>query len=203
MKTLLLTLGLVSLAPAALAKDTHFKVVQAKSSVGWFGSKVVGGSHSGKINVKSGTATLDGDKLQSGEILVDMTSLTNDDLTDKSLNEKLVGHLKSPDFFDVTKHPTAKLVVDKAELVKPGEYKVTGTFSIKEKTKPVTFTVTESKAGENRIAKAEVKLDRTDFDVRYGSGKFFQNLGDKMIADEIKLNVELTLEPDTAKSASK
>jgi len=203
MKTLLLTLGLVTLAPAALAKDSHFKVVPTKSTALWYGSKVVGGSHNGKVAVKSGSVTLDGDKLKGGEILVDMTSLTNDDLTDKSFNDKLVGHLKSPDFFDVAKHPTAKLVVDKAELVKAGEHKVTGSITIKEKTRAVTFTVTETKAGEGRIAKAELKLDRTDFDVRYGSGKFFQNLGDKMISDEIKLTVELTLEPDTAKSASK
>ncbi len=197
-------------APKAKTKEvkkeagvSQYIVAPAKSTVQWTGSKLVGGSHTGKVKVKSGDVAVTDGKVTKGVVLVDMTSIVNEDLTDAAYNKKLVDHLKSPDFFDIEKHPTAQLTIDKDELVKPGEHKMEGTLSIKDKTKPITFTAVEKTDKGNKVVSTELTFDRTDFDVRYGSGKFFQNLGDKVITDEVKLKVDLVLDSTPVKSAKK
>lgn len=189
----------------ALAKEESLKVAPARSSVQWTGKKVVesAGVHTGKVAVKAGQVTLVDGKIKAGWIEMDMASITDEDLKDETYNKKLVGHLRSPDFFDVEKHPTAKLTLDKDELVKAGEHKITGTLTIKGKSKPVSFVASEKDGKGGKSAVAEFTFDRTDFDVRYGSGKFFEKLGDKMIADEVKLAVDIALETEAPKAAKK
>ena len=94
-------------------KASNLKVNTAKSELTWVGKKVTG-EHTGKISLKEGTITLDGAKLTGGKFVADLTSITCTDLTDKEYNGKLIGHLKSDDFFGVEKHPTATFVVTKA-----------------------------------------------------------------------------------------
>jgi polyisoprenoid-binding protein YceI len=174
---------------AVFAKESTKQIDTAKSQVIWHGSKVVGGAHNGKVSIKEGSVVLDGDKVKSANVVVDLTTIVNDDLKDKSYNEKLVGHLKSDDFFDVAKHPTATLAVTKVTAGKKGEYTGEGTLTIKGQSKPVKFDAMQT--GET--FKTSLKIDRTEYGVKYGSDKFFKNLGDKVISDEIKLDVEIAL----------
>ncbi len=187
-------------AGTAFGADSKLNVDAAKSSVQWTGSKVVGGAHTGKVKVKSGGVTLDAGKVKGGEVIVDMTSIVNEDLTDATWNKKLVDHLRSPDFFDVTKHETAKLTIDGIESQKGNEYKLKGTLTIKGISKPVTFTAVEREEKGGKAVKAELAFDRTDFGVKYNSGKFFQGLGDKVINDEVKLTVDVVLSAAAAKT---
>ena len=115
-----------------------------------------------------------------------MTSINTTDLEGDYKN-KLDGHLKSADFFGVETHTTSKLVFTKVEASGKNSYKVTGDLTIKGITKPVTFDV--SIYGSK--ATATLKVDRAEYDVRYGSGSFFDNLGDKTIYDEFDLVVDL------------
>ncbi len=189
MKTTLLSLAL-TLAFGAFATanpiDDEKKVVNAeKSTVTWKAYKVTG-SHTGTVTLKSGALLFDGEKLTGGEFTVDMTSINTTDLSGKSKND-LDGHLKSPDFFGVESHPTATLVFTKVKATGKNSYKVSGDLTIKGITKPVTFDV--SVYGSK--ATATVKVDRAEYDVRYGSGSFFDNLGDKTIYDEFDLVVDL------------
>lgn len=163
------------------------KVEVKSSSVTWVGKKVTG-QHNGTIDLKSGYFNMEGDQIIGGEFVIDMTSITVSDLKAGSGKEKLEGHLKSDDFFGVANHPTSKLVISSA-LKNGNTYTLSGDLTIKNITNPITFEMT-MKGNE---AKANVVIDRSKFDVRYGSGSFFDNLGDKTIYDDFELTVNLTL----------
>lgn len=168
-----------------------YSVNTAESSVQWKAYKVTG-EHSGVVNLQSGDLSFDDNgNLAGGTFVMDMTSIKVTDLEGEWAG-KLEGHLKSPDFFGVEKHPTAKLVITNvAAKGTPGDYKVTGNLTIKEKTKEVRFYAHVDSDGGNMKATADLKIDRTDFDVRYGSGSFFDGLGDKTIYDEFDLTVNI------------
>lgn len=156
-----------------------------KSKVVWKGYKVTG-SHEGTISITSGSLMMDNDKLTGGEFEIDMTSIVVTDL-EGEYKGKLEGHLKSDDFFGVEKHPTAKLVFKEVTASGKNAYNVTGDLTIKGKTNPVSLTI--SIYGSK--ATASLKVDRTKFDVRYGSTSFFDGLKDKAIYDEFDLVADL------------
>jgi len=167
-------------------KDKEKKEIKtAESKVIWKGYKVTG-SHEGTVALKDGYLEFDGDKLTGGMFTVDMTSLTSTDLSGE-YQTKLDGHLKSDDFFGVQKHPTSKLVITNTKATGKNRYEVKGNLTIKDKTNPITFDL--SIYGSK--ATASLKIDRSKYDVRYGSGSFFDNLGDKTIYDEFDLVVDL------------
>jgi len=176
----LLALGLMSFT--ALKEMT---VNVEKSKVTWKGYKVTG-EHEGTINLESGVLMFDGQTLTGGKFVMDMTSINTTDL-EGEYKGKLDGHLKSADFFGVEKHPTAKFEITKA-VGSGNTYKVTGDLTIKDITNPITFDMTVN----GNTASAQLKIDRAKYDVRYGSGSFFDNLGDKTIYDEFDLNVNLS-----------
>lgn len=166
-------------------------VLDKASSIIWEGSKIVGGKHVGTIAIEESSLIFNGSELIGGSFVLDMTSIKNTDLSDGSA-AKLEGHLKSEDFFGVSKYPTSMF---KISNVKPGEeadeYHVTGDLTIKSTTLPITFPVVISWDADRAIAKARITVDRADFDVRYGSGRFFEGLGDKAIKDEFTLDVTI------------
>ncbi len=161
------------------------KIDLAKSSVNWLAKKVTG-KHNGTVNFKEGTLVFKGDKLKGGSFTVDMTSLTSTDLTGE-YQGKLNGHLKSDDFFGVEKFPTATLGFKKIAGKSAGVYTVTADLTIKGKTLPVTFDLNV----KGNTATTTFNIDRTKYDIKYGSGSFFDNLGDKAIDNEFELNVTL------------
>lgn len=167
-------------------KETK-EVKTEESTVTWKAYKVTG-SHTGTVTLKSGVLEFDGDQLIGGEFVVDMTTIGSTDLEGDYKN-KLDGHLNSDDFFSTASHPTSKLVFTNVEASGKNSYTVTGDLTIKGITKPVTFDV--SIYGSK--ATATLKVDRTNYDVRYGSGSFFDNLGDKTIYDEFDLVVDLQM----------
>ncbi|MEM9001428.1 MAG: YceI family protein [Bacteroidota bacterium] len=166
--------------------DGEKKAVKTESSkITWKAYKVTG-SHTGTIALESGALEFDGDKLTGGEFVVDMTTINTTDL-DGDYKQKLDGHLHSDDFFSTASNPTSKLVFTNVSASGKNAYEVTGDLTIKGITKPVTFDV--SVYGSK--ATATLKIDRTKYDVKYGSGSFFENLGDKTIYDEFDLVVDL------------
>lgn len=156
-----------------------------KSTINWFGKKI-GGQHEGSIKMLKGTLELKKGTIVSGQFVVDMNSINCTDIKDAGYNEKLVGHLKSDDFFGVEKFPTATLTITKATKFKNGKSTVTGTISIKGKTQPISFELNKK---ENTYT-ANVVIDRSKFDIRYGSTSFFDSLGDKAIDDIFTLDVK-------------
>lgn len=162
----------------------------SKSEITWKASKVTG-SHEGVVTLKDGGIEFTDGVLTGGSFSVDMTSLESTDL-EGEWKGKLDGHLKSEDFFGVEKFPTSTFTITKvAPKGTPGDYKVTGNITIKETTKEIKFYAHVEDDGEMKVATADITLDRTDYDVRYGSGSFFKGLGDKTIYDDFNLTVKL------------
>jgi len=159
----------------------------------WYGEKIVGGNHNGTIDLKEGWLASDGKSVTGGEFVVDMNSIKNEDIKDAGSRARLEGHLKSADFFGVEKYPFSKLVISGGGQFTGGKATLRGSLTIKEATHPVEFTVVESKAGDVLTYTATITFDRSLYDVRFGSGKFFSNLGDNTIRDEIRLEVTLVV----------
>jgi len=185
-------LALVALVAvfAFAGKGAEYNVVKNQSTVTWTGSKVTG-THTGGIKVADGKLTSDGKNILGGSFDIDMTSITVTDLTDAKSNQNLVGHLKSDDFFSSAKYPKATLVVKKATPAGQGKYVVSGDLTIKGITHPIQFPATIQHVGNQIKAQADVTVDRTKYDIKYGSGSFFDDLGDKAISNEFVLNVAL------------
>jgi len=179
---LLLGLSLIWLAGAA----QDLKVDTEKSTLKWVGKKVTG-EHWGYIKLKDGSFTVKNNTISAGTFTIDMTTITDNDLTSPEWNQKLVGHLKSDDFFSVEKFPTSTLIITESSSFNNNEAEVKAKITIKGKTEPIIFKVVKK---ENTYT-AVITVDRTLFDVRYGSGKFFDNLGDKAIYDDFTLEVNI------------
>ncbi|MBP9708342.1 MAG: YceI family protein [Oligoflexales bacterium] len=166
----------------------------SKSKLNWEGKKV-SGAHDGEVKIKSGSVEFDGKTPKAGNIVIDLTTITNSDLKDAAYNKKLVDHLKSDDFFNVSKFPEATVKINKIEPIKDkaDEYKVTADLTVKGKTNPIEFPATIKPVGTAYQATAELKIDRTKWDIKYNSGKFFdiKKLGDKMINDEISFKLDM------------
>jgi len=166
--------------------ETEKKEIKTDSSkVVWKGYKVTG-SHEGTIALQSGSLSFEEDKLTGGKFVIDMTTIASTDLTGE-YKGKLEDHLKSEDFFGTEKFTTATLIFTKAKAKGKNSYTVTGDLTIKEKTNPVTFEI--SVYGNK--ATTSLKVDRTKYDIKYGSPSFFNGLKDKAIYDEFDLVADL------------
>jgi polyisoprenoid-binding protein YceI len=163
-----------------------------KSQIKWKAYKVTG-QHDGIVNLSSGELVIKNNEIVGGNFVADMTSITVQDLTGESKG-KLEGHLKSPDFFGVEEYPKAKFeITDAFPIGENGEYRIKGDLTIKENTNPIAFRAQMSEDGKMIKAEAEFKIDRSKYNVRYGSGSFFDNLGDKTIYDEFDLAINLVV----------
>jgi len=183
MKNLVSTFALTVIASISLQAQT---VDIANSSIHWIGEKVTG-SHDGSISLKSAELDVKGNTITKGVFVIDMESITCKDLEDEEYNKKLVGHLKSDDFFGVATYKTAKLTITDATPFKNGKAHIKGQLTIKGKTKPIEFDA-EKKGTEY---KAHIEVDRSKYDIKYGSGSFFDDLGDNLIYDIFKLDIAL------------
>ncbi|MBM2815964.1 MAG: lipid-binding protein [Ignavibacteria bacterium] len=190
--TMILLIFLVFNSQAGITQS--FKIDLKKSKINWIGEKITG-KHLGGINIKSGDLALDGAKL-TGIIEIDMNSMTNYDIADEEYKAKLIKHLKNDDFFSVDKFPVSTFKMTKASpyKAKSGEtanYFVTGMLTIKGITNEISFQAQIDIKDNYLRATANIVIDRTKWNIRYGSGSFFDNLGDKAIYDDIKFEVYL------------
>lgn len=168
-----------------------YHITTDNTSVRWTGKKVTG-SHFGYVPVRGAVRFEDGRVLE-GEMKFDMRSLTVTDIEDKDMNARLTKHLKSDDFFSVDRFPNASLVIKDSKSLDRTEHKFVGDLLIKDREAPVQ--------GEYRVVEREghhfieggLVFDRTEYDVRYRSGRFFEDLGDKLIDDEVRINFEMKL----------
>lgn len=190
MKKTAFFLFLVStIANTAVFAETY-SVNTAESEVKWTATKVTG-KHFGKINVTSGAIEFTEGQFSGGEAVIDAASLTVEDLQGSG-KEKLTKHLKSADFFDVEQFPSAAIKITEVKTAGENLYDVTADLTIKNITKPAAFQARVEKTDAGISATAMITVDRTAYDIRYGSGKFFENLGDKTIHDDFALEVTVS-----------
>ncbi len=177
------------LAFTGIVEADKVKVDVDASTVKWVGKKVTG-QHNGSIALKGGRLEMEDGTLTGGLFTIDMTSIVCEDLSGGTKG-KLEGHLKSDDFFGVETYPTATFVITRAVPQGPGKYKVVGNITIKDTTEEIQFPATVEEKDGKYTATADLTIDRSKFDIRYGSGSFFDNLGDKTIYDDFELSISL------------
>tara|TARA_B100000886_G_scaffold37948_1_gene23553 strand:+ start:555 stop:1109 length:555 start_codon:yes stop_codon:yes gene_type:complete len=157
-----------------------------KSKIKWIGKEITTSSHYGTLKFVEGEIKLQSEAV-SGKVIVDMESLSVDDLTGGS-KARLEGHLRSDDFFSVSSHKSSTIEVTSSK--KNGDdFDVDGVLTIKGISHPISFVLSV----DNKVATSKLTFDRSKYDVRFRSGTFFENLGDKLILDDIELEVELHL----------
>jgi polyisoprenoid-binding protein YceI len=180
--------GIIALALVAFSTTIEKKKVDVEASkITWTGEKLTG-SHEGTINLKEGYFQMESGKITGGEFAADMSTITVTDLEGDS-KKKLEGHLNSDDFFGTSKYPTATFKMNTVVEKSNGVYGVAGDMTIKGKTNPIAFDLKV----KDDTAMTTIVIDRTKYDVRYGSGSFFDNLGDKTIYDEFTLDIMLKM----------
>lgn len=174
---------------------TSYKVETSQSNLEWNGKKVTG-EHTGNINISKGEILVNGSNIVGGNVTIDMASITNKDITDQEYKQKLIGHLKSDDFFSAEKHPTGNLKINSVTPIKGAQagaanYTVTGDLTIKGITKPITFPAVVGVKDGVATATGTATLDRTKWDIKYNSKSFFPNIADKAIYDEFTVKFNL------------
>ncbi len=181
---------LISGAP--ITTPTSLNVKPEASKIEWFVEKVTG-QHNGIVSMQSGTIEIEGEKIIGGDFVIDMSSISTTDLEGES-KKKLDGHLKSEDFFNTDEFKTATFQINKAETLKNDkvfDHTISGDLTIKGITHPVSFPASVKIVAGKLAAYGEITVDRTKYDIKYGSASFFGSIGDKAIMDEFLLKVSL------------
>ena len=178
-------------AAVAEATAVSYTVVPAESTIMWKGFKPTG-SHNGTISVSNGTMSVADGTIESGNFTIDMASIQVKDIPkEEEAHGKLTGHLTSDDFFAVETYPTSKFVVTGMQI-KDGKAMLSGNLTLKDATNNVTIPVSMSSQGDTMTLKSETfTIDRSKWNVKYGSKSFFDNLGDSFINDDIELQINV------------
>ena len=185
-KTIAIAL-LVAFGTVSVSAQTK-KIDVAKSKLTWVGKKVTG-QHDGTVALQNGTLIFKDAKLTGGMLTVNMKSIAVLDLKSGEGKEKLEGHLKGDDFFAVEKFPTATIMFRKVTMKSEGMYSITADLTIKGITKSLLLDM----AVNGSSATSTFKVDRTKYDIKYGSGSFFDNLGDKAISDDFEISATIMM----------
>jgi polyisoprenoid-binding protein YceI len=167
-----------------------FQIQKSSSTVNWTGKKVLG-LHTGSINVEGGSIELEDNKITGGEIIIDMTSISITDIDDSKTNQDFKDHLFNDDFFAVDKFPTSQLIIKEGIALSNNQYQLNGVLTVKDISHPVSFSATVEVFTDTLHSLGEIVIDRTLYNIRYGSGKFIDNLGDKLIYDDFVLQFKL------------
>lgn len=170
--------------------DGTYELDVANSNVEWKATKITGAAHEGVVPVQGGSITFTDGKVTAANIIMDMENLAVTDLEGEDKG-KLEGHLKSPDFFDVANHQTASFTFKEGQTV-DNKLSAVGMLNIKGMDQESKASLMySSNSGDGAVISGSMIFDRTDFDIKYGSGKFFDDLGDRTIKDNVMLKMTL------------
>ncbi|MDZ7739462.1 MAG: YceI family protein [Bacteroidales bacterium] len=189
-KAYLILIAVMIFSSLSVVEAQTYKADPDKTVIIWKGKKIAG-EHTGTIQLKSGTLEIKDNKPVSGTVIIDMKSLKDTDISNDGMREKLEEHLRSDDFFSVEKYPEARLELTGTERTNGGPVVVQGNITIKGITEPIEFITNMNEYGEDLVFTGHIDIDRTLFDVRYGSKKFFDNIGDAAINDIFNIDYEL------------
>ncbi|NQV53496.1 MAG: YceI family protein [Flavobacteriales bacterium] len=179
------------LALSGIAQTDTFRIDKVLSKIEWFGTKVTGTNH-GLIALRAGEVWIKEAQIIGGSFEMDMASITDTDLP-KAYQPKLEEHLKSEDFFHVEVHPYSQFVIKNVAPIDRGKFdvQITGNLTIKGITREISFPAKFKASGSRFAAYGEMTIDRTQFDIRYGSTSFFDDWGDRSIENDFRLEISL------------
>ena len=195
-KTILLVLAAAFTGYAFISekKAEVYKISTKSSTIEWVGRKVIG-EHKGNIKVIPGELSIKNGIIEGGTINFDMTSITCNDMQGEYA-DKLVSHLKSDDFFSVEKFKTATFKIKNIKPIEGAEegkfnYTITGDLTIKGITNEISFPAIVASKEDNIVTIGEVNVDRTKWDIKYGSASFVENIGDKAIHNDFTIKFKV------------
>jgi K(+)-stimulated pyrophosphate-energized sodium pump len=168
----------------------NIELSQKNTTANWMARKVTG-RHVGNVPVQ-GVIRMDNNLVTMGELTIDLSQMTVTDIQDAKSRQDFLDHMASPDFFDVAKYPTAKLVITNAARGNNNEA-FKGELTIKEITNPVQGIYLIRKSPEGAKLQGSLTFDRTDYDMVFRSGSVFEDLGDKLIYDDVSIGFEILL----------
>jgi len=192
MKTIGKLLGIVGLIAGLIlpVQADNYEVDIKESTLKWTGKKVAG-THYGTITFEKGNFQVINNKITDGSFNVNMLSIVCTDLENETWNKKLVDHLKSDDFFSTEEYPVSSLTLKGSEHSNGNTYLFDAELTIKGITHPLSFEADVEMNNATITVSGTLKIDRTLYDIKYGSGKFFKSLGDNMIDDFFTLDFNL------------
>lgn len=173
--------------------------VDSSSTATWTGTKP-GGSHIGIFPISEGDLLVKDNNITGGTFTINVAGIKNTDLSADPENQaKLEGHLKSPDFFDVAKYPTASFVITGVEpfvadsanvsMTEGATHKLTGNLTLKDKTKSVSFPAKVTVDANSATAIADFNIDRTEWEMNY---KGPNNPQDWVISKTVNIKINLS-----------
>lgn len=164
---------------------------RASSAISWEGHKFFGGKHTGTISLLEGTFEVSEGKLVGGQFRIDMNSIRVTDLQGETA-EKLAAHLKTDDFFDAAKHPVATFTITNVDYAGEKQAAIVGDLTLRGITQELVFLAAiEVDGGTLQATASGVRVDRTVHDAKYGSARFFRDLGRKIVSDEFTLDIQV------------
>lgn len=181
-------------AVSAAIRDGVYSVDVEKSVLEWTGRNI-NNRHHGRIALSGGQVVFENGRLTSGSFSLDMKTITNLDLRDDDWRNILLRHLNSEDFFDVEQYPAAVFELKGAVPIAaatPGtpNMEIAGTLTIKDTARPLCFPAVVARQEDGSVkAQAALGIDRTLWNVRYGSGKLFERLGIHLVHDLISIEM--------------
>ena len=164
-----------------------YNILLEESELIWIGKKITLKEHSGTLQFKEGTISINDDGIIYGNITIDMTSINNTDMKGK-MKRKLEEHLKNDDFFSVNQFSTSKIVFQ-STIRENNKMQFDGNLTIKGISHPISFIADIIESSKQLKAKTRLVFDRSIYDVRYRSGTFYENLGNHLILDNISLDI--------------
>jgi len=182
---------LTVLGTGMAAKAVDYGLDKGASTVKWVAKKVTG-QHNGTISFESGSVVVTKNAISGGSFVINMKSIVDEDITNEDMKKKLLGHLASDDFFSIDKFPESKLVVKKVSPISGTNYHFVADLTIKGITNPVEFDANVTFNGNQLNTKGLITVNRTLYGIKYGSGSFFQGLGDKVIYDDFTLEFNVS-----------
>ncbi len=177
-------------AISSFIPEGNYTVNVDSSTIKWTGKEITTDSHYGTLDLKQGAVEVSSTGIVRGNVVVDMNSIRCLDMSGRG-KTKLEGHLRSDDFFGVQSYPEAALSFTSLSAETSGKIHYTGDLTIKNITHPITFSGLIHQSENNYSATIHLSFDRTLYDVKYRSGKYFENLGDKLILDDIDIVAEI------------
>jgi polyisoprenoid-binding protein YceI len=188
-----------STAEMSELEDGEYEIDSSESTIRWSAEKPLVSSYedSGVVPVASGTVVVSAGAITSSSIILDVASIEATKTANTSLGlDRLTGNLRSDAFFDVKIYPEGSLIITAVDPVASttadSDYEVTGELTLKDKTNEITFPATIGMSDGDLIIRGETVINRADYNIRYGSDTFFDNLGDGVIADEVAVSFDLT-----------
>ena len=189
-KTTVIIIGCMLVSFVAISQDVSFQINQEKSRIYWKGTAIPTGGHEGIIQLKSGSIILSNGVLKKGDFVIDMNSIQSTDMKGQGARD-LADHLKSDDFFSVSKFPEAYFNVVSAVIKTPDQTTITGILRIKDIVNTIVFPIHLKTHGKETRVKALVSIDRTKWNIMYQSKSILASLKDGAISDEIEITLDL------------